>query len=253
MVHQKPYDSEPDHRPRGTRRLQWLLAITGVSALGLGVFYAANWNALTHLPQRVRTRQAHTSAPWAPLSEVSARFQNALLATEDRSFYTNWGISFQGIARAALVDIETGRFAQGGSTITQQLVRNMMLSPAKTIPRKVSGALLSLMAVHLYSKKQILTLYVNEVYLGDHSYGIEQASENYFGTRAQNLTLAEASLLAGLPQAPSLYDPLVHYHLAKARQLEVLHGMVQTHMITAKQAETAYHAPLPLKTAQHPA
>jgi penicillin-binding protein 1A len=214
MVHQKPCSSELEHRSKRPRRFQWLLAIAGTSVLGLSIFYAANWHALTHLPQLAQARVVQADAPWTPLTKVSPRFQKALIATEDRSFYTNWGISFQGIARAALVDIQTVNFSQGGSTITQQLIRNLMLSPVKTIPRKVSGILLSLMADQLYSKNQILTLYVNEVYLGDHSYGVGQAAENYFGTRAQNLTLAEASLIAGMPQAPSAYDPLGHLRMA---------------------------------------
>ncbi len=221
------------------------LGISGITALG--IFYAANWQALRHLPELAKAQVVHERVKWTAINHVSPWFQKALIATEDRSFYTNWGISFQGIARAALVDLQTGHFTQGGSTITQQLIRDLMLSPAKTIPRKVSGILLSLMATNLYSKNQIFTMFVNEVYLGDHAYGIGQAAQSYFDLSASRLNLPESALLAGLPQAPSAYDPLVHFRLAKQRQWEVLNSMVQDHVITRKQALQAYHAPLPLK------
>lgn len=248
MVHQRPADSLASHSSAKTAK--WVLGLSAASAVALSVFYAANWSALTHLQRAAHARLLAEKAPWTSLSHVSPWFVKALIATEDRTFYTNWGISFQGTARAALVDVQTGRFTQGGSTITQQLIRNLMLSPVKTIPRKVTGVLLSLMASDLYSKKRILTLYVNEVYLGDHSYGIGQASEHYFGIPASQLTLPEASLLAGLPQAPSLYDPLVHFHLAKERQQEVLNSMVQDHMLSPNQAKAVYRAALPLKHGQ---
>lgn len=251
MVPEKPLDetsSQRTHRQHFKRSAaKWALA-AGVSGLiGLSAFYASNWRALEHLPQLARAHTAHERVKWTRLTQVSPWFPKALIATEDRSFYTNWGISFQGIARAALVDLQTGQFTQGGSTITQELVRDLMLSSAKTIPRKVSGILLSLMTTALYSKQQILTMFINEVYLGDNAYGVGQAAQSYFGITAKHLNLPESALLAGLPQLPSVYDPLVNYKLAKLRQLQVLNGMVRDHMITHQQAMRAYRAPLPLK------
>lgn len=237
-----------EHEPR--RRVRWRAGLAlglGLSTMGLGVFYGANWSTLHRLPAIVQTKLRRHHAAWTPLNRVSPWFTNALIATEDRSFYRNWGISFQGIARAALVDLHTGEFTQGGSTITQQLIRDLMLSPAKTLSRKLSGVLLSLAATVLYTKPQLLTLYVNEVYLGDGAYGVGQASTRYFGIAASRLTLPEASLLAGLPQAPSLYNPLAHYRLAKVRQQEVLQSMVQDHMISEATARKAFAAALPLR------
>lgn len=229
-------------RPWGKRH--GLVLGFSIIALGLGIFYTANWQALQQLPYRAHEIDVRHHAPWTPLYQVSPDFIRALIATEDRSFYRNWGISFQGIARAAWVDLHTGQFTQGGSTITQQLIRDLLLSTAKTISRKLSGILLSVMATVLYTKTQLLTMYVNEVYLGDNAYGIGQASIQYFGVPPRQLTLPEASLLAGLPQAPSLYDPLVHYHLAKDRQREVLESMVQDHQISQHRANQIFNTPL---------
>ena len=251
MVPEKPESATLPQRkhPHNFKRraAKGALVVGAFGVIGLGAFYAANWQSLQHLPQLAHSASVHQRVKWTHLNQVSPWFPKALIATEDRSFYTNWGISFQGIARAAWVDLQTGQFTQGGSTITQELIRDLVLTPAKTIPRKVSGILLSLMTTVLYSKQQILTMFINEVYLGDNAYGVGQAAESYFGISAQHLNLPESALLAGLPQLPSAYDPLVHYKLAKMRQLQFLNGMVQDRMITRQQAMRAYRAPLPLK------
>ncbi len=251
MIPERP-ESEVSSQGRRLQHFKRTVAKGALAAgifgiIGLGAFYAANWQSLQHLPQLARAVSSHERVKWTRLNQVSPWFPKALIATEDRSFYTNWGISFQGIARAAWIDLQTGQFTQGGSTITQELVRDLVLSPAKTIPRKVSGVLLSLMTTALYSKQQILTMFINEVYLGDNAYGVGQAARSYFGVSAQHLNLPESAMLAGLPQLPSVYDPLVNYKLAKMRQLQVLNSMVQDHMISHQQAMRAYRAPLPLK------
>ncbi len=224
-------------------RLLWIIALAAVLLVG---FYARYWSALESLPHRVQSRLvAHNGIP-VTLSQVSPWFTKALIATEDRSFYHNWGISFEGIGRALIVDISTGTFAQGGSTITQQLIRDLLLSPKKTIPRKITGSLLSLMATVLYSKQQILTMYINEVYLGSNSYGIGRAAQTYFGRSALRLTPAQATLLAGLPQAPFLLDPKTHYQSARARQWDVLQSMVSDHLISPAAARTIFGMPIHL-------
>ncbi len=220
--------------------------LVGCLIAALGTFYIANWSAVQQLPTLVHRRLVRHNAPWTPLTHISPWFTRALIATEDRTFYTNWGISFQGIARAAWVDFHTGHFTQGGSTITQQLIRDMLLSPVKTLQRKVSGTLLSVLATVLYPKTTLLALYVNEVYLGDGAYGVGEAAQRYFDLAPSQLNLAEAALLAGLPQAPSFYDPCVHYREAKIRQRQVLQSMVQDHMISPGTARAAYKMPLPL-------
>lgn len=230
----------------GRRCGSWGIGLLLAGALGLGGFYAHYWGALGRLPALARRRAEIGGGHYVPLSAVSPWFVKALVATEDQSFYHNWGISFEGIGRALLVDLREGRFAQGGSTLTQQLVRDLLLSPVKTIPRKVTGSLLALAVTARYSKTAILTMYVNEVYLGDGAYGIDAASRRYFGLPPRRLNLAESALLAGLPVAPSALDPLRHLQAAKARQLVVLQAMVGDGMLSAAQARQAAAAPLPL-------
>ncbi len=232
-------------KPRGPL-VKWWIWIVVLLVAFLAAFYVRYWSALTSLPTRVHNRiLAHHSIP-VSLNQVSPWFTKALIATEDRSFYRNWGISFEGIGRALVVDIETESFAQGGSTITQQLIRDLLLSPHKTIPRKVTGTLLALMTTVLYSKQEILTMYINEVYLGHNSYGVGRAAQTYFGRSAQNLSPAQATLLAGLPQAPSALNPDNHYHQAKTRQWEVLDSMVSDRLITWPTAHHIFSAPLNL-------
>ncbi len=220
--------------------------VLALATLGLviGIRYAGT---LMALPRLAHQRNADSGTAWVGLSQVSPWFIRSLIATEDESFYSNWGISFEGTARAIWVDIRTQRFAEGGSTLTQELVRDLLLSPKKTLERKFTGTVLSLFTAALYSKSQVLTMYVNEVYLGDGAYGIQTASERYFGIPAMQLTLAEGALLAGLPQAPSAYNPLDHLVLAKQRQREVLDRLVATGVISPARANQADAQALPLR------
>ncbi len=228
------------------RRIRSLLWLGLVTLTALALFYWRYWSALEALPARVHQRVTSHHGLYLKRATVNPWLVKALIATEDRSFYQNWGISFEGIGRALLVDIRTLTFAQGGSTITQQLVRDMMLSPKKTIPRKVTGVLLSLMVTALYSKQQILNMYLNEVYLGHASYGVGRASVVYFDRSLRTLPAQDATLMAGLPQAPSAYDPLTHYKSAKDRQWEVLISMVADHMISMAEAHHIFRQPLHL-------
>lgn len=226
------------------RRILWLGAILaiglGVSSVPLIQFYQGFWKQVTTLPQIVRTTERQHGGRYVPLSDVSPWVVKALVATEDRTFYSNFGVSLEGISRSLLVDLGTGSFTQGGSTLTQQLVRNTMLTPAKHFRRKLSEALLSVEVTLLYNKQEILTLYLNRVYLGDGAYGVYAASHRYFGLSPRQLSLPQASLLAGLPQAPSALDPLVHYQAAKHRQWEVLTSMVADHVISWHRAHEAF-------------
>ncbi len=230
------------------RRVFWLLGVIAavfLSAAGaVGVRYASDLGSLRRIAFQ---RTVSHGGRWIPASRTARPFIRALIATEDATFYTNWGVSFEGTLRALWVDLRTGQFTQGGSTLTQQLIRDLLLTPRKTLTRKFTGSVLSLYATAWYPKQEILSMFINEVYLGDGAYGIQAASERYFGLPASRLNLAEGSLLAGLPQAPSAFDPLVHLSSAKARQREVLSRMVTTGMISPRQALAAYRAPLPLR------
>lgn len=221
-----------------------LLVGLTISSIPVIRFYGAYWNRVQHLTAFVKERLRRHKAPWTPLSKVQPIFIEALIATEDRTFFNNLGVSFEGIVRSLAVDLKTHQFTQGGSTLTQQLVRDTMLSPIKLFRRKLSEALLALLVTEEYSKQQILTLYINRVYFGDGAYGIGMAAQHYFGVSPKRLTLPQASMLAGLLQAPSLLDPRTHFDAAKARQWEVLNSMVSDHVLTPNAARRAYGQPL---------
>lgn len=173
------------------------------------------------------------------ISTLPDHLKNATIAIEDRSFYKHFGFDVKGILRAVINNFQ-GKPLEGGSTITQQLVKNALLSSEKTYQRKIKEAVLAVATELIYSKTEILEMYLNYISYGGTSVGIEAASEKYFGKHAKDLDLAEASLLAGLPQAPSKYSPFgSDPQQAKARQAEVLRRMVEDKYITSLQAEEA--------------
>jgi penicillin-binding protein 1A len=167
--------------------------------------------------------------------QISHWLPQATVAIEDRRFYQHGGVDPVGIARAVVADLRAGRFAQGGSTITQELVRNLYLSRERTLKRKLTEACLAIKLAHQWSKDKILTAYLNQVFYGNHAYGVEAAAETYFSRTAKHLTLEQAALLAGLPQAPSSYDPFRNPEAALARRNDVLHAMLVTGAITSSQ------------------
>lgn len=209
-------------------------------------FYQGYWPRVSHLPAIVRRREESHGGHWTPLSQISPWVLEALIATEDRTFDSNIGISFEGIGRSLLVDLRARQFQQGGSTLTQQLVRDTLLSPVKRFHRKIAEALLSVLTTALYSKRQILALYLNQVYLGDGAYGIGKASQDYFHTSPARLSPAQATLLAGLPQAPSEDNPFIHRKAAKERQWQVLRSMVADNLLSIAEAQHLVRAPLDL-------
>jgi len=182
-----------------------------------------------------------------PISRISPYLQYATVATEDSSFYTNLGVDPRGILRALWQNLQGGEIVSGGSTITQQLVKNALLTPEVTFQRKLQEAILALEVTRRYSKDEILAMYLNEIYYGNLAYGCGAAAETYFGKDVSQLTLAEASLLAGLPQAPAYYDPYTNLEAAKARQRDVLRLMVRDGYISQAQADAAYAEPLSLR------
>lgn len=182
------------------------------------------------------------------IKEVPEQVKNAFLSIEDPGFYKHHGISIRGIARAAVNDIISGSRGEGGSTITQQLVRISMLSPEKTLKRKIQEAVLAIQVERRYTKDEILEMYLNNVYLGEGAYGIQAASQTYFAKKIDKLELAEAALLGGLPQAPSAYSPFNDPQAAISRRNDVLDSMVKNKCITADEAEKAKGEELKLET-----
>lgn len=179
-----------------------------------------------------------------PLSEIPKSVKDATIAIEDRDFYYHGGVSIRGITRA-LKEIIFNNHIQGGSTITQQLIKSALLTPEITITRKIKEVVLAFWAERLYTKDQILEMYLNQVPYGGTAWGIEAASQTYFGKSVKDVTLAEAALLAGLPAAPSEYSPFgEHPEEAITRQHEVLKSMLETRVITREEVNQALSEPL---------
>jgi penicillin-binding protein 1A len=183
-------------------------------------------------------------APPVNLDELPPYVPAAFVAIEDRRFYHHFGFDPIGMVRMVVVDVSRRRFAQGASTITQQLARNLFLSPDQTIRRKVQELILAVWLETKFSKKEILALYLNRVYFGAGAYGIEAASQRYFNVPASKLTVGEAALLAGLMKGPSRYSPLSDTARAERRATVVLDQMVETKAITAEQRDNAFAQPV---------
>lgn len=178
------------------------------------------------------------------LKNIPLCMQQAIIAIEDHRFYSHWGFDVEGILRAALVNLQTGSLQEGGSTITQQLVKNLFLSQERTLTRKLEEFVLAIAMEAKYSKEEILEMYLNSIYFGAGAYGIGEAAEVYFGKPPQDLNMAEATLLAGLPRAPSVYSPYNDLIAARERQAVVLAAMVRQGIIGPGQAQAAKTAPL---------
>jgi penicillin-binding protein 1A len=189
--------------------------------------YAANGSLLGSIPAE-RNREPVTAAG------MSLWMRKATIAIEDRRFFNHGGVDLEGIARAAVADIKAGSIVEGGSTITQQLVRNLYISREQTVQRKVKEACLASKLDGEWTKQRILTEYLNQVYYGNHAYGIEAAAQTYFSKPAGELDLSQSALLAGLTQAPSIYDPFTVPGRALARRQEVLRAMLDTGVITPR-------------------
>lgn len=173
------------------------------------------------------------------IGDMPAFLPAAAVAVEDRRFYHHFGIDLIGVARAVSVNLRAGRLVQGGSTITQQVAKNLFLTSAKTVRRKVQEVLLTLWLEQHFTKQEILEIWLNRVYLGSGAWGVDAAARLYFGVSARNLTLWQAAVIAGLPQAPSRFSPRVNPGAAAARAREVLNAMAATGTITAELAGVA--------------
>jgi len=182
-----------------------------------------------------------------PLTKMPKMLTEAFIAAEDSRFFKHKGIDFLSIIRAFFKNLEAGTIVQGGSTITQQVTKSFFLTPERSYSRKTKEAILAYRIDKTFSKKEILFLYLNQIYLGHGAYGVQAAAENYFGKSAEELNLAECAMLAGLPQAPSRYSPFRHPERAKERQIYALNRMVAEGYITNIQATEAINTKLDIK------
>ena len=206
------------------------------------------------IPLRVYTADGHLIGEFGEerrslvsIHEVPAVMKQAILAAEDDRFYQHGGVDYQGILRAASANLLGGGKRQGASTITQQVARNFFLSSEKTYTRKLYEALLSFKIEHNLSKDEILELYVNQIFLGQRAYGFAAASQIYFGKTLKDISIAEAAMLAGLPKAPSAFNPIANPKRARIRQQYVLRRMRDLGFITEQQHEAALKEPLVVK------
>ncbi|WP_431275376.1 penicillin-binding protein 1A [Variovorax ureilyticus] len=186
-----------------------------------------------------------------PISTVPKVMKDAVLAAEDARFYDHGGVDYKGMLRAGIANLNRVK-SQGASTITMQVARNVYLSSEKTLTRKVYEVLLTFKLEHLLTKDQILEIYLNQIYLGNRSYGFAAASEAYFGKPLQDITIAQAAMLAGLPKAPGANNPVNNPARARARQLYVIDRMQEAGFITAEQAAQAKKEDLHLRDAADP-
>ncbi len=182
-----------------------------------------------------------------PIAEIPKVMKDAVLSIEDARFYQHGGVDYLGILRAGLANI--GRMkSQGASTITMQVARNVYLSSEKTYTRKIYEILLTYKLEHMLSKDQILEIYMNQIFLGNRAYGFASAAETYFGKSLKDLSIAEAAMLAGLPKAPSAYNPFANPKRARSRQLYIIERMEENGFISAAQAKAAKVEPLQLRS-----
>ncbi|HLN81007.1 MAG TPA: transglycosylase domain-containing protein, partial [Thermoanaerobaculia bacterium] len=177
--------------------------------------------------------------------QIPAVLRNAIIATEDKNFFHHGGVDVQRTVSALLANLKQKSFAQGGSTLTQQLARAIFLSPRKTISRKINEAFVAFEIERRYSKEQILTMYANEIYFGHGNYGVEAASRYYFGKGIKDLTLAEAALLAGIVQRPEDQSPFRNPTQARRRRATALARMKAEGYITDADERAANGEPLP--------
>lgn len=183
---------------------------------------------------------------YLPLDKIPDNVKRAFIATEDKSFYHNIGIDFFGILRAMVKNIISVSISEGGSTISQQLAKNLFLSPERSFNRKIKEVVLAIKLNRNYTKEKILELYLNQIYLGQGSYGVEAASQTYFGKHIWQVNLCEAAVLAGLPKAPSRYNPYNNLELAQERKQVVLYRMLEEGYISEKDYRECKEEPIKL-------
>ncbi|GKT21404.1 penicillin-binding protein 1A [Acidovorax sp. SUPP3334] len=271
-----PTDKTPNQNPPKrpawwrwiVRSAAWLLGLAAAGAIGVALTIAValavaypNLPDISDLadyrpklPMRVYSVEGALLGEFGeerrnltPIQDIPKVMTNAVLAIEDARFFQHGGVDYKGVVRAALANL--GRVkSQGASTITMQVARNVYLSSEKTFTRKIYEILLTFKLEHLLSKNQILEIYMNQIYLGNRAYGFAAASEAYFGKPLQSISVAEAAMLAGLPKAPSAYNPISNPKRARIRQLHIIDRMLENGFITAQEAAAAKQEDLKIRS-----
>lgn len=213
-----------------------ILILVGTFVFLIGFGYYTNILHKKSLVEKVE--QITSKENYVPYSELSKNYINAVISVEDHRYYSHGPVDFIGIARAMYTNIRDKEFDEGGSTITQQVAKNVVFNQDKTLIRKVGEVFAAFDLEKNYSKDEILAIYVNSSYFGDGYYGIYDASMGYFKKEPKDLNLDESSMLAGIPNAPSVYAPTVNIDLAKKRQAHVLNKMLEYGYITKEESDS---------------
>lgn len=212
----------------------FVISLTIIFMIGFG-YYS---NTLKEKPLVNRVEEVTSKEHYTPFEQLPKNYIDAVIATEDHRYYNHGAIDPIGIARAFYTNIRDGEFDEGGSTITQQVAKNVVFNQDKTLVRKLGEIFASYDLEKHYSKNEIFALYVNSSYFGDGYYCIYDAAKGYYNKEPKDLSLAEASMLAGVPNAPSVYAPTVNPDLAKKRQKHVLNKMVEYGYISQEEAQS---------------
>jgi penicillin-binding protein 1A len=263
----------PSRKSPGKRKVYWvlfcvfigLLVVSVALVAGFYIYFSKDLPRLTSVKDyspnvvtRVFSEHGEVIAEFfvekryaIPIEDMPTELIEAFIAAEDARFFEHQGVDFFSIIRALKKNITSMDIVQGGSTITQQITKSLLLTPEKSYARKIKEAILAYRIEKSLSKSDILSIYLNQIYLGHRSYGIEAAALTYFGKTASQLNLAESALLAGLPKAPSAYSPIRHFNRAKRRQRYVLERMVQRRYITEAEAREAAEVPIVITSAEN--
>ena len=224
----------------GKRIVKWVFAFACTIMAGCGFALAGEGyglykNAVQEVSLEEKVNEIHSQESFTSLEDMPETYVQAVVSVEDHRFYDHFGLDLIAIGRAVVNDIKAGRYVEGGSTITQQLAKNLYFSQEKTMNRKAAEVFLALELERKYTKDEILELYVNSIYFGDGYYSVGEASEGYFGKPASEMNDYECTLLAGVPNAPSKYAPSKNLALAEKRQQKVLSRMEACGYITEEE------------------
>lgn len=226
--------------------LLFLAILLGCFFYGLNL-YVSHLNPLKpRLEKTVQTLENKYKVTPITYNKLPKFYIKAVVSTEDRRFFSDPGIDPIGIARSLVVDVSKGRYAQGGSTITQQLVDNTFLTRSHSLTYKLSQSIYAIGIYDSVPKKNVFEMYANLIYFGEGSYGITEASETYFKKKPWELNEGELAMLAGIPNSPNNFDPLKHYKLARKREAAVLQNMVDVSDITKEEAKVIDQKPIRL-------
>ena len=214
-----------------------LLILTSIALLYIGNGYNMYKTAIEEMSIEDKVKEIQSKENYTKISELPQMYINAVISVEDHRFYDHGGIDIIAIGRAAINDIKAMSFVEGGSTITQQLSKNIYFTQEKKIERKIAEVFMAFEIEKRYEKDFILELYLNTSYFGDGYYTVKEAAQGYFGKEPKDMTDSECILLAGIPNAPSAYSPTKNPELAKQRQKQVINKMIKYKYLTQEEAD----------------